>query len=205
MKKQTTTLTEKVYHEILNDITGGVYSLSDYITEKELMERHGVSRAPVREALIQLQSDRVIKSIPRHGYRIDRPGEEEYRNIVDFRIKLECGFLRTGHRTITNEKIRQLRRICDQYSQTEKKDFITLWQMNTKFHCELFSSYGNDYALHVLHEAISRQFLNYVEIAMEAFPEADLHYAVLDYLEKGNIQTAATLLEADIGKIVTPG
>ena len=39
----------------------------------------------------------------------------------------------------------------------------------------------------------------------EAVPEADLHYAVLDYLEKGNIQTAATLLEADIGKIVTPG
>ena len=38
----------------------------------------------------------------------------------------------------------------------------------------------------------------------EAVPEADLHYAVLDYLEKGNIQTAATLLEADIGKIVTP-
>ena len=38
-----------------------------------------------------------------------------------------------------------------------------------------------------------------------AVPEADLHYAVLDYLEKGNIQTAATLLEADIGKIVTPG
>ena len=39
----------------------------------------------------------------------------------------------------------------------------------------------------------------------ETVPEADLHYAVLDYLEKGNIQTAATLLEADIGKIVTPG
>lgn len=202
MKKQTTTLTEKVYHEIVNDITSGVYSLSDYITEKELMERHGVSRAPVREALIQLQSDRFIKSIPRHGYRIDRPSEEEYRDIVEFRTKLECGFLKSGHRMITNEKIRQLRRICDRYTSTEKKDYISLWHTNSEFHCGLFASYGNDYALHVLQEAISRQFLNYVEIAMEAFPEADLHYAVLDYLEKGNIQTAATLLEADIGKIV---
>ena len=205
MIKNTGSITNKVYQEILQDITGGQYNLSDYLTEKELMERHGASRAPVREALIQLQSDRFIKSIPRHGYRIDRPDEAENRDIIDFRTKLECTFLRSCHRMITNEKIRQLRRICDEYSAVEKKDFITLWQTNTEFHCELFAAYKNDYALHVLKEAMSRQLLNYVEAAQEAVPEADLHYAVLDYLEKGNIQTAATLLEADIGKIVTPG
>ncbi|MBQ7175050.1 MAG: GntR family transcriptional regulator [Lachnospiraceae bacterium] len=205
MEKKTGSITLKVYQAILEDITRGHYSLSDYLTEKELMERHGASRAPIREALIQLQSDRFIRSIPRHGYRIDKPSEEEYMDIVAFRIKLECAFFRSFHRMISNEKIRQLRRVCDQYSSEEKKDYIGLWKSNTAFHCELFASYDNDYALRVLKEAMSRQFLNYVEVAKETFPEADLHYAFLDYLEKGNIQTAATLLEADIGKIVTIG
>jgi len=196
-------VTDKVYQEILQDITNGKYGLGDYITEKELMERHGVSRAPIREALTRLQSDRFLHSIPRHGYRIDKPSEEENRDIIAFRANLECTFLRSFHRMVSNEKIRQLRRICDEYSSAERKDFITLWASNTAFHCELFASYGNNYALRVLREAMSRQFLNYVESAREAFPEADLHYAVLDYLEKGNIKTAAMLLEADIGKIST--
>ena len=148
---------------------------------------------------------RSSSAFPATAPRIDRPDEAENRDIIDFRTKLECTFLRSCHRMITNEKIRQLRRICDEYSAVEKKDFITLWQTNTEFHCELFAAYKNDYALHVLKEAMSRQLLNYVEAAQEAVPEADLHYAVLDYLEKGNIQTAATLLEADIGKIETPG
>lgn len=196
-------ITDKVYQAILQDITNGEYGLFDYLTEKELMERHGVSRAPVREALTRLQSDRFIRSIPRHGYRIDKPSEEEYLDIVAFRVNLECTFLQSHHRMISNDKIMQLRQICDQYTSAPRKDFVTLWASNTAFHCELFASYGNNYALSVLKEAMLRQFLNYVECARESVPDVDLHYAVLDYLEKGNIKTAALLLEADFSKIAS--
>lgn len=49
------------------------FSFDEFLTEKSLMEKYQVSRAPVREALMQLRSDRIIASTPRHGYRIRKP------------------------------------------------------------------------------------------------------------------------------------
>ena len=66
------------------------FSFDEFLTEKSLMEKYQVSRAPVREALMQLRSDRIIASTPRHGYRIRKPAQEELRDIINFRTVMEC-------------------------------------------------------------------------------------------------------------------
>ena len=52
-------------------------------------------------------------------------------------------------------------------------------------------------------ESMDRQVIYFVEIMKNYYLAADLHFAMLDYIEKGDIKTAMTLLRADIEKIPT--
>ena len=44
----------QVYESVLKDILDGVYQPNAVINEKTLMEKFGVSKTPIREALVQL-------------------------------------------------------------------------------------------------------------------------------------------------------
>ena len=71
------TIKNQVYRSIFTDIINNQFHFDQYLTERELMEKYHVSRAPVREALMQLRSDKFIISVPRHGYRNRRPNHNE--------------------------------------------------------------------------------------------------------------------------------
>ena len=193
----------QVYDAILSDIINNEFPSDIYLTEKALMEKYQVSRSPVREALVQLQSDRLIASVPRHGYLVCRPDLKELCDIVVFRTMLECGFLSQYHHLITPEQVQSLRQLCYEHGQTSDRNFITLWKANTAFHAELFSYYGNQFALTALLDAIDRQVIYYIEIRDRFSLSTDLHLAILDYLEKKEIKTALAVLQADIERLPT--
>ena len=201
--RETNTIMNQVYNAIFSDIIHHEFDFDEYLTEKALMEKYNVSRAPVREALMQLRSDHFIVSIPRHGYRIRRPDQNELRDIVNFRAVLECSFLEQYYYSITPEHIKSLREICHQYADRQDKNFINYWKLNRDFHAKLFSCYGNEFALYSLLESMDRQVIYFVELMKNYYLAADLHFAMLDYIEKSDIKTAMTLLRADIEKIPT--
>jgi DNA-binding GntR family transcriptional regulator len=60
-------LTAKVYDEVYSDIINGNYGAQDIITESALVQRFEVSKSPVREALLQLCNEDVLRVIPRLG------------------------------------------------------------------------------------------------------------------------------------------
>ena len=57
MISQEMNLKEQIHHHLFSDIVNGVYTPGSILHEKNLMEKYGVSRAPIREALIQLCSE----------------------------------------------------------------------------------------------------------------------------------------------------
>lgn len=57
----------EIYYTIRNDIINGRYPGGTFLVEGELCEEFGVSRTPVREALIRLENDQFIKLIPNRG------------------------------------------------------------------------------------------------------------------------------------------
>ncbi|MEY8839855.1 GntR family transcriptional regulator, partial [Cribrihabitans sp. XS_ASV171] len=65
--------TEQVLSGVLEDIDHGRLSPGDLMEEAALMERHGVSRTPVREAFIQLETLGLIRRLPRKGAMVFKP------------------------------------------------------------------------------------------------------------------------------------
>jgi DNA-binding GntR family transcriptional regulator len=74
---------------ILNRIDLGRLNPGDVIDEQDLVAEFGVSRTPVREALLQLEAMGLIRRNPRKGATVFRPTLEEFLAILEVHAKLE--------------------------------------------------------------------------------------------------------------------
>lgn len=194
------TIRSQIYNQILTDIMNSQFDLNGFLTEKDLMERYGVSRAPVREALMQLRSAHVVYSVPRHGYRIRKPSRQELVDLLTYRSILEGTFLEQFYHRITPENIQQLRSIGTTHDQVSHKDFVSYWNWAQEFHTTLFSFYGNEYALRNLQATMDQLAIYFATVLSTNYVLDHLHSTILDYLEKGDIKTAKMLLQTDIQK-----
>ena len=82
-----------IQHDIVQGIIKGEYLQTGLLSERHLMEKYGVSKSIVREALVELCSENVLRSIPRYGYEIVTLTEGEVRDILKFRVLVECNSL----------------------------------------------------------------------------------------------------------------
>ena len=101
MMKTKKTLKETVVEGIYREIEEGIYKPNDIIHEGEIMEKYAMSKSPVREALIELCKDNVLKSIPRVGYQVVPVTLKEILDLLEFRIDVETGNLRRLCQRIT--------------------------------------------------------------------------------------------------------
>ena len=67
VKRPFTKASDKIRQEIEAAIKSGGLLPGDAIDEADLARVHGVSRTPIREALIQLQAQGMLTSLPRGG------------------------------------------------------------------------------------------------------------------------------------------
>ena len=81
--------TETVISAILGAIESGALNPGDMIEEQVLSERHGVSRTPIREALIKLETAGLVQRLPRKGAVVFKPTLEEFLAILEVHAKLE--------------------------------------------------------------------------------------------------------------------
>lgn len=200
--KQEDSLKHQVYHALFSDIIKGVYPFDYIFTEKFLIEKYKVSRAPVREALTMLTENQILVSIPRQGYKFMQPSEGNLFEIVKFRSALECSFLENYHCYIKKADIESLWTLCDRYDAIPPSESLTRWSTNCEFHLKLFTLYGNGYARRMLENAMNIQTLFYALKMKSHIFTVNLHRAMMDYLEKGQISTASQLLKADIESIL---
>lgn len=122
------------------------------------MEKFSVSRAPVREALIELCNEKVLYSIPYYGYKITPVTDTDVANVKAYRSVVECGFMQEYWRKLTPDAIERLSAmIKEDMAQKEAGDAITNWNDNLRFHLAFFEIYGNQYAYNNLRSAMSMQ------------------------------------------------
>lgn len=194
MKKNT--LKVQVYDALFSDIVNGVYGPDAILTEKLLMEKYGVSRAPIREALMHLIGINMLTSIPRQGYKIRQLSGQQLFEIIKFRSAIESSFLESNYVTIDETWLKELIAINDRFIACDENDFMGRWHFNCQFHLKLFSIFGNQYATQLLEDALNLQTIYFVQ--NKHIASANLHNALIDYLKKGDIKTAVSILKADV-------
>ncbi len=208
MKNQLTrtntdvSLKRQIYDLMLKEILIGKYQPGIPFTEKELVEKYQVSKSPIREALIELCSEGILRSIPRFGYEVLKVSDSEMRNAKEYRIILECGALEMYWDRLTKEAIEQIEE--SQHSPEGEQDILTHWSRNCKFHLDLMASYGNEYNYAALSSVLRLMTRAYVQFQMDRWKQtkfegrARFHRDVLQCIREGNKEQAVDLLKKDI-------
>lgn len=204
--KMKKTLKEIVVEGIYREIEEGVYKPNDIIHEGEIMEKYDMSKSPVREALIELCKDNVLKNIPRVGYQVVSVTLQEILDLLEFRIDVETANLRRLASRITKEQLEELKQLDTIAGDNPERMVAVHWNRNTEFHMKLCEMGGNGYICREISAALLRscQYISqYFQTAWKKNAESNSYYhrAVIAALEAGDAERAVEMLRKDIGNV----
>ena len=136
-------------HSILtNELTTGVV-----YNEQSLATDLGISRTPVREALLELSSKRLVKFLPQKGVIINTFSDKEIEEIFEIRTALEVFSIK---KTCLNHGNTDLS-ILDEYMAEQKKAIILkdpnrFMEADRRFHIGFTKLTRNDYLMDTMHD-----------------------------------------------------
>jgi len=113
--------------------------------EPEIAARLGMSRTPVREALIRLEADGLVKLIPRRGARVLPISTEDMREIYEILTALEPEVAaRLAERKPSRNELESLIQANADMERALEEDNLDVWATaDDRFHRQLLDLHGN--------------------------------------------------------------
>jgi DNA-binding GntR family transcriptional regulator len=201
-------LRTQVYEYLRQELKAENLKPGQYISMNQIMKQLNISRTPLRDALLQLQSERFVTFLPQRGIRINELTQKDIENLyemlgaLDSRILLAV-FDRIGEREI--EQMKQINKEMGEY--LEEQYFMRYWNLNTAFHNVYLNLSSNTLIL---------DHINIVRQRLFEFSKKDWslkrkqvihseHETLIEIIEKGDAIAAAdfmrdqhTILDLDV-------
>lgn len=197
-----TSLKDEVYSRVMEDIFSSTFKPNQIINEKELIERYGYSKTPIREALISLCDDQVLRNIPRYGYEVVKLTDNDIQEIMEYRWILESGFIPAICQNITDEQIQKLEDL-NHLCNTTEEDLINHWHYNLLFHIQLMECSGNVYATQSLERTMNTLWRAYAQFYWDknkknsVLSDMKMHALVIEGLKNRNVDEVSEGLKKD--------
>jgi DNA-binding GntR family transcriptional regulator len=143
MPTATPSAADRAYTKVKRDILGGALPGGSFITEGGLAEVCGVSRTPVREALLRLEGEGLVRLYPKKGALVVPPSLDDAREVLEARIVIEEWAARAVWPRRT-ELVPSLEAELEQMRDTlATQDVARLIEHDRRFHEILVTAAGN--------------------------------------------------------------
>lgn len=138
-------LVEVAYQAIRRRILDNAYPPGFQALEQSLATDLGISRTPVREALIRLQKEGLVEVIPRHGMRVLPVSPNDMKEIYEILTALEGTAAElAAKRRPTEEELSPLERASRDMAKALRADDLDAWaEADERFHRHLIEISGN--------------------------------------------------------------
>ncbi|HEX7909347.1 MAG TPA: GntR family transcriptional regulator [Paraburkholderia sp.] len=175
------------------------------LTEAQLCEVFGVKRGPIRQALAQLATDRLVDLEPNRGAFVASPSLQEVHEVFEMRRIIELAVV---------EKIcsgahgmRRLKSIGSMIGRERKafetRDFPAWIRLSGEFHTELAGLTGNAVLCDCLNGLVARSTL--ISALYESLGRSPCsfedHEAILAALDAGDAKEAAALMSRHLQSV----
>jgi DNA-binding GntR family transcriptional regulator len=201
--RRAKSLTEQAADEIRARIVFGDVELGSSLSENMLAAELGVSKTPVREALLQLKSEGLVSIQPQRGSFVFDMSASEVVQLGDLRETLELAALRlaAGHdRAGLVEALREI--VMKMRKALDRNDAIDYRKLDAEFHRAFFDHSGNVYLLaSYLGIAFRIQALRSRLSADPMLNRSSYtdHEKLLQLVKTGKIDAALALLSRHVG------
>jgi DNA-binding GntR family transcriptional regulator len=140
MKIKAGTRAEKLREAIEEGIATGAFAPGMHLDETELAQRFGVSRTPLREALIQLSSMGIVVLRPRRGALVAEVTPQRLLEMFEVMAELEamCGRLAARRMSADDhEVLMRAHKACEAACRAENPD--AYYHENEQFHYAIYA------------------------------------------------------------------
>lgn len=190
--------TDTVYQALREKILSSELRPGTQLLEQEIVELFGVSRTPVREALIRLQNEHLVQIIPRHGMRVRNVSMADIEEVFQVQTSLEA----TAAEAVAARKpgareLKPLEKACTEMDRAFEKDDRDAWAAaHEAFYARLIELSDNPRLMQIVGEC-SDQVRRVRELTLRLISldesQAETLRAVVEALRQGDATAAQTL------------
>jgi DNA-binding GntR family transcriptional regulator len=125
------------------------------LKEEELARELGMSRTPVREALLTLESEGLVESIPRRGATVRSYAVGDLDDVYQLRALLEGYAARRAAARISPEDVARLEESCNRFDRLRAEDdLLDLVKENLLFHGVIHEAAASDRLVALIRKVI---------------------------------------------------
>ena len=138
-------LVDSAYQQIRQRILDNVWPPGHRALEQEMALALGMSRTPVREAIMRLRNEGLVEVIPRHGLRVLPVSPTDMREIYQILTALECMAAELlAQRKPTDAELKPLVDASKAMDKALKADDLDAWAAaDERFHAHFIELAGN--------------------------------------------------------------
>jgi DNA-binding GntR family transcriptional regulator len=139
-------ISDKLREKIEEQIATGELPPGCALDEASLVDKHGVSRTPVREALIQLAADGLIEIRPRRGAIVASIGPARLIEMFEVMAELEAMCGRLAARRMTDAERTELQAVHEACETARaQQDTDSYFYCNEQFHAAIYAGSHNKF------------------------------------------------------------
>ena len=190
-------LADKAYHAIRDLIVSLALAPGAVIDERELIERLGIGRTPVREALRRLAQERLVEVYPRRGMFVTGVDVRELARLSEVRLVLEPEAARLAAERATGADRVVLAGLLDELDAGSSE----LMDLDERIHRAVYRASHN----HLLEATLEQYYVLALRIwaialdrAHELEEAVEAHRALLQAIQDGDGERAAATMRAHV-------
>ncbi|MBQ0983154.1 GntR family transcriptional regulator [Streptomyces sp. F63] len=196
---------ERVYAHVKQAVLDRRYEGGALLTEGHLAEATGVSRTPVREALLRLEAEGLLKLYPKKGALVLPVSAQEIRDVVETRLLVEEHAARRAV-PASPRLLERLEELLDEQRRHASAGDLPAFSVSDRcFHAEIVRNAGN-LILERLYDQLRDRQLRMGVAVMHAHPDRIAkniaeHTEILRALRAGDADAAAAAVSGHIGRV----
>jgi DNA-binding GntR family transcriptional regulator len=197
---QSRSLREEVYDYLRNEMNRGGLQPGSFLDLDHLAKRIGVSRTPLREALLHLETQGFVTVLPRRGFRLNPLSLGDIQNYFEIIGALESATMLSVGWGLGREDIARMRQLNTAMDEAvQVSDFSRYYELNVAFH-EVYLGRSTNQQLLDLIRSLKQRLYDWPrrEGFVKAWEEESIqveHERLVQFLEQGAIEDAAAYLQ----------
>lgn len=184
-------LSEKTYDKIKTMIYNGRLKPGQRLIERHLSRSFSVSRVPLRECLIRLESEGLVRKVANTAQFVEDFSAKDVLEIYSMRLLIEPMAARLAAHKATPTLIRQLRKLCERMTRsTEASDWAKLDAADYQFHNAIVAASKHRRLVHAYncsHVQVTGRRADYVHLKhLPADTTAREHLEIIESIERAD-------------------
>lgn len=113
------------------------------LKEEEIARELGMSRTPIREALLVLQAEGLVDAAPNRGATVRKHDAADLDDMYRIRALLEGYAARSAAERVSDATVRELEASCERFEALPEGDVYAIVQENLVFHNTVLEAAGS--------------------------------------------------------------